>query len=353
MHDEAPVNLQTGERDYYAPSIGTSTHIQRDLQRLSVTPHLLSRYVTENDALSPAIPNDLAGPINTTDCHVNLSNPGPQSVTFLQSIPSSSTDENYTLGPIYTELVPTTPNRAPSMCRSSISNPSTSHLTADTSNCNLITTPSSAETVTISTTPTQLDTSRPVPDVIPSTSFLEGIFGVPPPPNNLLRPETNENTNGSLESDMDKQSGGRPAHPVPMLVELTSPMELESSNQDHDSDENEPEITGDPLAQDDLNNSEVCDAGASKRGPFNAEEIRLQQKREMNRLRQERLRKKRRKELQDKTKDKPCYLCEKLHTEHPTRWAPCTRCRKTFAERKCLAELGLKSFQCKRCMTSE
>ncbi|KAJ8672215.1 hypothetical protein QAD02_003474 [Eretmocerus hayati] len=203
-----------------------------------------------------------------------------------------------------------------------------------------------------STTLTQLDTSRPIPDEIPSTSYLDGIFQVSTPSNNPLHSETNGDTNDTLGSDIDKQSREGLAHPVPMLVELTSPMEQESSDQDHEFDESESEIMEDPLAQDDLDTTGVCDSGTTKRGPFNAEEIRLQRKREMNRLRQEILRKRKRKELQN-TISKPCHLCGKLHTEHPTQWAACTRCRKTFAGRKCLAGLGLESFQCKTCMTSK
>ncbi|KAJ8686129.1 hypothetical protein QAD02_021923 [Eretmocerus hayati] len=254
--------------------------------------------------------------------------------------------------PTYTELVPMTPNRAPLTCRTPITNPSTSYLTADVSNCNLTTAPISAEILAFSTTLTQPDTSRPIPDEIPSTSYLDGIFQVSTPSNNPLHSETNGDTNDTLGSDIDKQSREGLAHPVPMLVELTSPMEQESSNQDHEFDESESEIMEDPLAQDDSDTTGVCDSGTTKRGPFNAEEIRLQRKREMNRLRQERLRKRERKELQN-TISKPCHLCGKLHTEHPTQWVACTRCRETFAGQKCLAGLGLKSFQCKTCMTSK
>ncbi|KAJ8677560.1 hypothetical protein QAD02_013347 [Eretmocerus hayati] len=105
-----------------------------------------------------------------------------------------------------------------------------------------------------------------------------------------------------------------------MLVELTSPMEQGSSNQDHESDGSESKIMEDPLAQDDSDTTSVCDSGATKRGPFNAGGIRLERKREMNILRQERLRERKRKELQSNTKSKPYYLCGKLHTEHPIHW---------------------------------
>ncbi|KAJ8671043.1 hypothetical protein QAD02_002302 [Eretmocerus hayati] len=184
-----------------------------------------------------------------------------------------------------------TPNRAPLTCRTPIANPSTSYLAADVSGCNLTPAPISAEILAFSTTLTQLDTSRLIPDAIPSTSFLGGIFQVSTPSNNPLHSETNGDTDDTLGIDIDKQSREGLAHPVPMLVELTSPMEQESSNQDHEFDGSELGIMEDPLAQDDSDTTSVCDSGATKRGPFNAEEIRLKRKREMNRLRQERLRK--------------------------------------------------------------
>ncbi|KAJ8666422.1 hypothetical protein QAD02_008084 [Eretmocerus hayati] len=246
-----------------------------------------------------------------------------------------------------------TSNRAPLTCKTPIANPSTFYLAADVLNCNLTPAPISAEILAFSTTLTQLDTSQPIPDAIPSTSFLDGIFQVFTQSNNPVHSETNGDTNDTLGSDIDIQSREGLAHSVPMLVELTSPIEQESSNQDHEFDESESEIMKDPLAQDDSDTTSVCDSGATKRGPFNAEEIRLQRKREVNRLRRDSLRKRKRKELQNNTKSKPCHLCGKPHIEHPTQSAACTRCRKTLAGWKCLAELGLESFQCKTCMTSK